>query len=72
MLVIAELVSDAKFMISMRRSLMKRQIELDQSAPKAGDLAPDFMLYDISGENSVTLSDFRGEKPVVLLFGSYT
>jgi peroxiredoxin len=72
MSVIAELASDAKFMISMRRGLMKRQIELDQAAPKAGDLAPDFTLYDISGEQSVTLSDFRGEKPVVLLFGSYT
>ena len=72
MSVIAELANDAKFMISMRRSLMKRQIELNQAAPKAGDLAPDFKLYDISGEDSVTLSDFRGEKPVVLLFGSYT
>ena len=43
-----------------------------QAQRKAGDLAPDFTLYDISGIESVTLSDFRGKKPVVLIFGSYT
>jgi len=68
----SELLNDVKFMLSMRRQLMKRQIELDQAAPKIGELAPDFTLYDISGKNSITLSDFRGKKPVVLLFGSYT
>ncbi len=72
MAVIAELANDAKFMFSMRRKLMKDQIKLDQTAPKVGDLAPDFTLHDISGEESVTLSNFRGDKPVVLLFGSYT
>ena len=37
-----------------------------------GDPAPDFVLplRDNSGE--VRLSDFRGERPVVLIFGSYT
>ena len=34
--------------------------------------APDFTLYDIEGKDSVTLSDFRGKKPVVLVFGSFT
>ena len=32
-----------------------------------GELAPDFELKDISG-NTVRLSSFRGEKPVVLVF----
>jgi peroxiredoxin len=32
-----------------------------------GDLAPDFTLSNQFGEN-VTLSDFRGKKPVVLVF----
>ena len=41
-------------------------------APKAGDEAPDFELRDVTEENSVRLSDFRGEKPVALVFGSYT
>jgi peroxiredoxin len=41
-------------------------------APKAGDEAPDFELWDITGENPVRLSDFRGKKPVALIFGSFT
>ncbi|MCS7015215.1 MAG: redoxin domain-containing protein [Gemmatales bacterium] len=39
---------------------------------KVGDLAPDFTLPDPTGKNSITLSAFRGNKPVVLIFGSYT
>jgi hypothetical protein len=39
---------------------------------KAGDPAPDFTLPDAAGKRAVTLSDFRGKKPVVLVFGSYT
>ena len=40
--------------------------------PKAGEPAPDFSLdrYDRSG--TVTLSQFRGQRPVVLIFGSLT
>lgn len=36
-------------------------------APVAGHLAPDFSLTTLSGEG-VTLSDFRGQQPVVLNF----
>jgi peroxiredoxin len=39
---------------------------------KAGDRAPDFTLSDPSGKREVTLSNFQGKKPVVLIFGSYT
>jgi len=35
-------------------------------------MAPDFELSDVSGENAVSLSDFRGQKPVALVFGSFT
>jgi peroxiredoxin len=69
---ISELVNDAKFIIGFRKKVMKSQEMLDAQAPKAGDLAPDFTLSDISGTESVTLSDFRGKKPVALVFGSYT
>jgi peroxiredoxin len=72
MTIIAELFNDAKFIIKFRRKLMKRQVGLNKLAPKVGDLAPDFTLSDISGTESVTLSDFRGKKPVALVFGSYT
>ena len=44
----------------------------DANAPKVGDLAPDFELADVNGENLVRLSDFRDRKPVALVFGSFT
>ena len=37
-----------------------------------GDLAPDFSLKTPDGTAEVRLSSFRGKKPVVLVFGSYT
>ena len=70
--VISELFDDAKFILDFRARAMKQQRKLNAQAPKAGDLAPDFTLYDISGTESVMLSDFRGKKPVALVFGSYT
>lgn len=72
MTTISELFNDAKFIIKFRSKLTKRQHKLDKKAPKAGDLAPDFTLSDATGTESVTLSDFRGKKPVALVFGSYT
>ncbi len=48
------------------------QKKYDAYAPRAGALAPDFELYDVSGEHRVRLSDFRGQKPVALVFGSFT
>jgi hypothetical protein len=72
MTIISELFNDLKFIIPFRSKLMKRQVGLNKLAPKAGDLAPDFNLSDISGTESITLSDFRGEKPVALIFGSFT
>lgn len=48
------------------------QARFEPQAPRPGDLAPDFELQDADGENPVRLSDFRGQKPVALVFGSYT
>ena len=39
---------------------------------KVGDVAPDFQLPILDGEERVRLSSLRGGKPVVLVFGSYT
>ena len=72
MTILSELIDDAKFIVGYRKKAMKQQKRLNAQAPKAGDLAPDFTLSDISGTESVTLSDFRGQKPVALIFGSYT
>jgi len=39
---------------------------------RVGDVAPDFTLPLLEHSGSVTISSFRGTKPVVLIFGSYT
>ena len=48
------------------------QEKYDAHAPRAGDPAPDFELSDVTGEQRVRLSDFQGQKPVALIFGSFT
>ena len=72
MTIISEPFDDAKFIIGYRKKAMKQQKMLNAQAPIAGDLAPDFTLSDILRTESITLSDFRGKKPVALIFGSYT
>ena len=37
-----------------------------------GDAAPDFRLPTLDHQSSVQLSSFRGQRPVILVFGSYT
>jgi peroxiredoxin len=70
--VLLELLDDARFIVQYRRQKMRIQKRLDRLAPKVGDTAPDFTLFDVKGENAATLSHFRGQKPVALIFGSYT
>ncbi len=63
-----------KILDAARRRKQHRnwQKKHDALAPKAGSEAPDFELRDLKGENPVRLGDFRGKKPVALIFGSYT
>jgi hypothetical protein len=58
--------------IAQRMEYRAWQKKYNPLAPKAGDEAPDFELRDVNGENPVRLSDFRGKKPVALIFGSFT
>ena len=45
----------------------------EQATPSLiGALAPDFALRSPGSSRDVHLADFRGKKPVVLIFGSYT
>jgi peroxiredoxin len=39
---------------------------------RVGDPAPDFELARLDGQGKVKLSAFKGDRPVVLIFGSYT
>jgi peroxiredoxin len=41
-------------------------------ALRVGDHAPDFTLSPSDGGLPITLSAFRGQRPVALVFGSYT
>jgi len=58
--------------IAQRMEYRAWQKKYGPLAPKVGDEAPDFELRDVNGENPVRLSDFRGKKPVSLIFGSFT
>jgi hypothetical protein len=40
--------------------------------PNVGDLAPGFTLKTHDGKKDVTLANYRGHKPVVLIFGNFT
>ena len=42
------------------------------NAPRAGELAPTFVLKSLDGKSETDLASFRNKKPVVLFFGSYT
>ena len=53
------------------KGLVTGEIGAPTEGPRVGDLAPDFTLKTVDGV-PVTLSDFRGHKPVVLIFGSFT
>ena len=58
--------------INSREEAVTWQKHYDAQAPKVGDIAPDFELRDAHGENPVRLSNLLGEKPVALVFGSFT
>jgi hypothetical protein len=39
---------------------------------RVGELAPDFVLTTVDHKADVRLASLRGDRPVVLVFGSYT
>lgn len=41
-------------------------------ALKVGDVAPPFNLDSLDGKSKTELAQFKGSKPVILIFGSYT
>jgi hypothetical protein len=65
-------IRDFRTLFRYRREIGALQRERDRAAPKVGDLAPDFSLPDSTGTHTVTLSDYRGRRPVALIFGSFT
>jgi alkyl hydroperoxide reductase subunit AhpC len=56
----------------MLRMLLTGELGSFEPGPALGEPAPDFTLTTHDGKQTVTLSDSRGKKPVVLIFGSFT
>lgn len=54
------------------RQAMEAVAQRDEMGPHAGDVPPNFNLKLMGSENRVRLSSFKGQKPVALIFGSYT
>jgi hypothetical protein len=66
---IAKLPQAAAFMLIPFETLW---MHARAGALAPGDPAPDFNLETLDHKSRVELSSFRGVKPVVLIFGSYT
>jgi hypothetical protein len=56
------------------QDVMARPDYRDLMSPKVaeGDLAPDFELPRLEGDSTVCLASLVAERPVALIFGSYT
>jgi len=59
-------------MISNRQQASSWQKKYDVHAPRVGELAPDFELWDTTGKNPIRLSALIGKRPIALIFGSFT
>jgi len=55
-----------------RATFMRFLSERETHAPAVGTTAPDFELPKLGSVERVRLSAFREQKPVALIFGSYT
>jgi hypothetical protein len=54
------------------KGLFQGEIGSPWEGPALGDMAPAFRLRTHDGKREIALSDYRGKKPVVLIFGSFT
>jgi Ca2+-binding EF-hand superfamily protein len=54
------------------KGLLEGELGSFYEGPRVGKPAPDFALKTHDGKRTIRLSEFRGKKPVVLVFGSFT
>lgn len=63
---------DLVSLMDKRQREKRGQALQEEGGLDVGQKAPEFTLRRLDGEGTVKLSDYIGEKPVVLVFGSYT
>ena len=63
---------DAPTTAALFRGLLNGELGSRFEGPELEQLAPDFTLATKDGDRRVTLSDLRGKRPVVLVFGNFT
>lgn len=65
---------NSRFIVIMCLLFMFNNASAGDNAPSEGSEAPNFKLGVVGSDPGRTfeLSEFRGKKPVVLIFGSYT
>jgi hypothetical protein len=56
----------------MTFGILKGELGSPFEGPGLGQKGPDFTLPREDGKGEINLKDFRGQKPVVLIFGSFT
>ena len=54
------------------RQAMQVVVARDEMGPHAGDTPPDFELKRLGSDERVRLSSFKGQRPLAIVFGSYT
>jgi hypothetical protein len=59
-------------MPTLLRGLFKGELGSFFEGPQLGERAPNFTLKTHNGKRTISLADYRGKKPVVLIFGSFT
>jgi hypothetical protein len=57
---------------TLLKGLFEGEIGSMHEGPALGEMAPAFRLPSHDGKRTISLSDYRGKKPVVLIFGSFT
>jgi hypothetical protein len=71
-------VSIGSFFLARHEAMKRGFIKIDkydirsEGILQKGDLAPDLELERLDGTGKVKFSQLYGEKPLVLMFGSYT
>jgi hypothetical protein len=71
-------VSAGAFFVARREAMKRGYVKLgkydirSEGILQVGDLAPDLELERLDGSGRVRFSELHSDKPLVLLFGSYT